>query len=272
MPRIDDDGTVTATTDAITDAKDTSNTDVIDNDNAETDANTSDTATDSQVEDTNALDMPWINPETTKNLIDIAVDILKQTIDNETQTMTSLVGIAVDILTKTIEARKDETPRTDKGYGFKGITLPTLEYTLPKASVRLKDIIISSKTVNYYDINGSPVTPSESTESHAISRIVPVYDGTNVKITAYTILDDENGENGENGKNGSQKIIDELDLGEINLAELKGENKEKKIQEIIENLKKKFKIDSEQENSIKDYLDRLGGVIDALHNTVIDKE
>jgi len=271
MPRINDDGTVTATTDAITDAKDTSNTNANDNDNAETDVitNTSDTATDSQVEDTDAEDMPWINPETTKNLIDIAVDILKQTIDNETQTMTSLVGIAVDILTKTIEARKDDTLGRDKGYGFKGITIPTLEYTLPKSSVRFKDIVISSKTVNYYDNSGSPVTPSESTESHAISRIVPVYDDTNVKITAYTILDDENGENGENG---SQKIIDELDLGEINLAELKGENKEKKIQEIIENLKKKFKIDSEQENSIKDYLDRLGGVIDALHNTVIDKE
>jgi hypothetical protein len=267
MPRIDDDGTVTTTTDAITDAKDTSNTDAI--------TNTSDTATDSQVEDTDAEDMPWINPETTKNLIDIAVDILNQTIDNETQTMTSLVGIAVDILTKTLEARKE-----DKGYGFKGITIPTLEYTLPKSSVRFKDIVISTNHVNYYDNSGSPVTSTESdesdeqsAESNAISRIVPVYDGSNiVKITAYTIEDYENGENGKNGENGSQKIIDELDLGEINLAELKGENKEKKIQEIIENLKKKFKIDSEQENSIKDYLDRLGGVIDALHNTVIDKE
>uniref|UniRef100_A0A6C0D6M8 Uncharacterized protein n=1 Tax=viral metagenome TaxID=1070528 RepID=A0A6C0D6M8_9ZZZZ len=220
-----------------------------------------------EVEDTATEDMSWINPETTKNLIDIAVDILKQTIDNETQTMTSLVGIAVDILTKTIEARKD-----DKGYGFKGFRLPTLEYTLPKASVRFKDIIISTKHVNYYDSKGSPVTPPESSESDEqspesntkiISTIVPVYDGmNNVKITAYTIKDNENGDN---------EILDKLGLGDFNLEELKGENKTEKIQEIIKKLQKKYKIDNAQEESIKEYLGKLGEEIDNLKAVVLEK-
>jgi hypothetical protein len=230
--------------------------------------------TNSEVEDTATEDMPWINPETTKNLIDIAVDILKQTIDNETQTMTSLLGIAVDILTKTIEARTDEIPRTDKGYGFKGITLPTLEYTLPKASVRLKDIVISTKHVNYYDSSGSPVTPSESTESDEqsaesnvkpISRIVPVYDGTNVKITAYTIEDYENGENGEK----NEKIITELNLAEIKLTDLQNpEKKQEIITNIIENLKKDHDVDLDTEKSIEDYLGKLGEAISKLKGNV----
>ena len=226
--------------------------------------------TNSGVEDTVTEDMPWINPETTKNLIDIAVDILKQTIDNETQTMTSLVGIAVDILTKTIEARTNEIPRTDKGYGFKGITLPTLEYTLPKASVRLKDIIISTKHVNYYDREGSPVTPPESDESDEqspesntkiISRIVPVYDSmNNVKITAYTIEDYENGENGEK----NEKILKELNI-DVNLADLKNPDKKPEIiTNIIENLKKDHDIDEDTKKSIEDYLGKLGEAISKL--------
>jgi hypothetical protein len=285
MPRIDDDGTVTtpidttgetndtAETDAIT--NDNAETDAITNDNAETDANPSDTATDSQVEDTATEDMQWINPETTKNLIDIAVDILKQTIDNETQAMTSLVGIAVDILTKTIEARTNEIPRTDKGYGFKGITLPTLEYTLPKASVRLKDIIITTKHVNYYDRKGSPVTPPESDESDEqspesnvkkISRIAPLYDGmNNVKITAYTIEDYENGENGEK----NEKIITELNLAEIKLTDLQNpEKKQEIITNIIENLKKDHDVDGDTEKSIEDYLGKLGEAINRLDGKV----
>jgi len=231
--------------------------------------------TNNEVENTATEDMPWINPETTKNLIDIAVDILKQTIDNETQTMTSLVGIAVDILTKTIEARKDEIPRTDKGYGFKGITLPTLEYTLPKASVRLKDIVISTKHVNYYDSRGSPVTPPESDESDEqspesnvkpISRIVPVYDGmNNVKITAYTIEDYANGENGEK----NEKIINELNLGEIKLTDLQNPKKKQEIiTNIIENLKKDHDVDGDTEKSIEEYLDKLGEAINRLDGNV----
>ena len=303
MPRIDDDGTVTTTTNAdnttndtantdvntnpsvITNNNDTTNTDVnasndvngndttnpdvnaSDNDTTDPDVNASDTATNSAVEDTDAEDMQWINPETTKNLIDIAVDILKQTIDNETQTMTSLLGIAVDILTKTIESRKD------KGYGFKGFTIPTLEYTLPKASVRLKDIVITTKHVNYYDRTGSPVTPPESDGSDeqspesnvkTMSRIVPVYDGTNnVKITAYTIEDYENGENGA-------KIIDELALGDFNLEDFQGENKEKTIEKIINNLKKKYP--HVGENLIKEYLGKLGEAIDQLKSTIVDSK
>ena len=237
-----------------------------------------DADTNSAVEDTATEDMSRINPETTKNLIDIAVDILKQTIDNETQTMTSLLGIAVDILTKTIEARTNETQESrkdNKGYGFKGITLPTLEYTLPKASVRLKDIVIRTKHVNYYDINGSPVTPPESDESDEqssesntklISRIVPVYDGmNNVKITAYTIEDYENGVNGEK----NEKIINALNLAEIKWTDLQNPEKKQEIMtNIIENLKEQYNIGENEEKLLEEYLGKLGEAINKLKGNV----
>lgn len=279
MPRIDEepdektdsenntintiDDTTESTTSGNTDEPVT-NTNTIDNENTNT------MIVDNVSE--NTVDEQWINPETMANLIDIAVDILKQTIDNEKQTMTSLVGVAVDILTKTIEARKGDK---GYGYGFKGFTLPALEYTLPKASVRLKDIVITTKHVNYYDSNGSPITPPESDESDEqspesnvkpISRIVPVYDGmNNVKITAYTIEDYENGVNGEK----NEKIITELNLAEIKLTDL--QNPEKKteiITNIIENLKKDHDVDGDTEKSIEEYLGKLGEAINTLDGKV----
>ena len=209
-------------------------------------------------------------------LVGIAVDILKKKTENDNVPLDKLVGIAVDILKKTTERELDKGFKGFKGFKFKGFLTPfNSDYALPTMTVRLKDIKIFTTDTNYYDSNGSPVTPPESDESDEqspesnvkpISRIVPVYDGmNNVKITAYTIEDYANGENSEK----NEKIINELNLAEIKLTDLQNPEKKQEIMtNIIENLKKDHDVDGDTEKLIQEYLDKLGDAVSKLKGNV----
>jgi hypothetical protein len=185
-----------------------------------------------------------IDPDTLQNLVGIAVNILKQNIDNENQTMTNLVGIAVDILKQSL-----------------GTSTADSIYTMPKPDVRYSDL---SFEVIHKDNGGKPETKS------IISTIRVLYDDENdkLKITGYSIKNGETGETNEIYK----KIIEEL--SDINLGDL-NEPIEKKtiITNIIEKLKKDEKIDQKDEKIAMDYLDiyldKLGEAVNQLKRNVV---
>lgn len=188
-----------------------------------------------------------IDPVPLQDLVEIAVNILKQTIDNENKTMTNLVSIAVDILKQTVGPPPSESI-----------------YTMLKPDVRYKDLTFK---VTHKD-NGQ-----EQPES-TMSTITVLYDDVNdkLKITGYKI---KNGENCENGENGGiyKTIIDELNLGKLNLETLiedlkSPEQKTQIITNIIKNLKEKNKIADNEEKIAIDYLnlylDKLGEAVSKL--------
>ena len=177
-----------------------------------------------------------IDDDTLQSLVGIAVDILKQNIDNENQTMTSLVGIAVDILKQTVG------PPPPK----------SIFYTMPEQDMRYSDL-----TFKVTDTDNGKKQPEL-----VLSKITVKYDDAedSIKITGYDI------KNGD----GSKEILKELDLGDVKISDLSGPHKANKIQEIITKLKNKYPIEGEDEKKIKDYLDNLGEVIDEL-NKIVEK-
>ena len=175
-----------------------------------------------------------IDPYTLQSLVGIAVDILKQNIDNENQTMTSLVGIAVDILKQTVGPAPPESifytmPEQDMRYSGLKFTVTDTD-----KGTKQPELVLSEITVKYDDVRNK------------------------LKITGYDI------KNGD----GSKEIIEELDLGKLKISDLNGPDKSKKIQEIITKLKKKYGIGGEDENKIKEYLENLGKVIEILNEEV----
>jgi len=212
-----------STNSATTDANTTNTTDAT---NTTTDANTTDTTS-----------IPL------QELVEIAVNILKQNIDNENQTMTNLVSIAVDILKQSL-----------------GTSTADSIYTMPKPDVRYSDL---SFEVIHKD-NGGQETKS------IISTITVLYDDVNdkLKITGYKI---DNGETGET--NGIYKTIIE-ELSDINLGDLNEPiEKQAIITKIIEKLKKDEKIDQKDEKIAMDYLDiyldKLGEAVNQLKGNVV---
>jgi len=177
-----------------------------------------------------------IDDDTLQSLVGIAVDILKQNIDNENQTMTSLVGIAVDILKQTVG------PPPPK----------SIFYTMPEQDMRYSDL-----TFKVTDTDNGKKQPEL-----VLSKITVKYDDAedSIKITGYDI------KNGD----GSKEILKELDLGDVKISDLSGPDKANKIQEIITKLKNKYPIEGEDEKKIRDYLDNLGEVIDEL-NKIVEK-
>jgi hypothetical protein len=175
-----------------------------------------------------------IDPYTLQSLLDIAVNILKQKIDNENQTMTNLISIAVDILKQTVG------PPASK----------SMFYTMPEQDMRYSDL-----TLKITDTDKGTKQPEL-----VLSTITVKYDdATNkLKITGYDI------KNGD----GYKEILEELDLGKLEIADLSGPDKADKIEEIITILKEKYGIGGEDENKIKEYLENLGKVIEILNEEV----
>ena len=195
----------------------------------------------------------YVNAEDGKSiplndLVNIAVNILKQTTkkdifddnSNASVPVKALLSIALDILKKTEK--------------------PDKEYSIAQ-SARFKDIVISIETVNKYDKTGSKM---DAKSESILSTITPIYDANNIlKITGYKIEDSKNEATDGN------KLIDELNLAEVNLTEL--QNPEKKpeiIKNIIEILKEKYKIGEDEEKSIQEYLDKLGETVNNLKTNV----
>jgi hypothetical protein len=182
--------------------------------------------------------MSEINPDTLQSLVGIAVNILKQTIDNENQTMTNLISIAVDILKQTVGPPASKSifynmPEQDMRY----IDL-TLTVTDTDKGTKQDKLVLSTITVKYDD------------------------DDDKLKIIGYDI------KNGD----GSKEILKEFDFGDINLADLQDQKKKQEIiKNIVDRLKKEYKIDSAQEKSIKEYLGNLGKEIDNLKDVVVEK-
>jgi hypothetical protein len=175
-----------------------------------------------------------IDRYTLQSLVRIAVDILKQNIDNENQTMTSLVGIAVDILKQTVG------PRAPK----------SSIYTMPEQDMRFSDL-----TFKVTDTDKGKKQPEL-----LLSEITVKYDDARnkLKIIGYNI------KNGD----GSKEILKELDLGKLKISDLSGTDKADKIKEIITKLKKKYNLSDGDDEKIKEYLDNLGKVIEILNQEV----
>lgn len=175
-----------------------------------------------------------IDPDTLQSLVGIAVDILKQNIDNENQTMTNLISIAVDILKQTVG------PPASK----------SSIYTMPEQDMRFSDLTLT-------------VTDTDKGEKQPellLSTITVKYDARNkLKITGYDI------KNGDAGDGIYKKIIDELNLGEINLADLKEPSKKQQIiKNIVDRLKKEFNIGDEEYKKIEEYLEKLAEAVSNL--------
>ena len=143
--------------------------------------------------------------------------------------MKDLLGIAIDILAKTVE------PSTSS------------IFTLPESSVRIKDVVISVQSENN----------SHESSGDVIASIIPKYDGTNIKITAYKILSDS--------KTGSNEIIKTLGLGDINLADLNDATKKQQIiQDVVKKLSDEYKIGEEEYKKIEEYLNNIGDAVNKL--------
>jgi len=184
-----------------------------------------------------------IDDDTLQSLVGIAVDILKQNIDNENQTMTSLVGIAVDILKQTVG------PPPPK----------SIFYTMPEQDMRYSDL-----TFKVTDTDNGKKQPEL-----VLSKITVKYDDAedSIKITGYDI------KNGDAGDGIYKKIIDELNLGEINLADLNDPTKKKQIiKNIVDRLKKEFNIDDEEYKKIEEYLEKLAEAVSNLKKNADELE
>jgi len=193
-----------------------------------------------------------IDPDTLQSLLGIAVNILKQTIDNENQTMTNLVSIALDILKQTVGPPPSESI-----------------YTMPKPDVRYSNLTFE---VTHKD-NGQEQPKS------TMSTITVLYEDVNdkLKITGYSI---DNGENSENSETNEiyKKIIEALNLGDINLEtlieDLKTSKKKEIITDIIKKLTEENKIDQKDEQIAIDYLniylEKLAEAVSKLKGSVVE--
>lgn len=167
-----------------------------------------------------------------KRLIDIGKDIIQKKETDEYGAANKAVNISISII------KENET---NSMFGFLS------NMSLPEQTLRFKNIEISIENRDYYDKDGNEIKPEEN-QFKLMTTIIPVYDESKIQITTYKIM---NGENGEN-------IVDELDLGEIKLEDLIGENKENTIKNIIEKLKNKYNVEDTKFTEIKEYLDKLG--------------
>jgi len=210
-------------------------------------------------------------------LVGIAVEILKKKTENDNVPLDKLVGIAVEILKKTTKKGFFERFKGFKGFNYKGFLTPfKFDYTLPTMTMRLKDIKIFRTDTNYYDSEGTPIEPEEQPETGdadaddkgEVVIIEPVYDGTNITITAYKIFD------GENGSKEKRDTIDLGDLGKFSIIDL--QDAEKK-EEIIEKILQKMGVENKADQVvlIENYLgelveavNRLKGNVDGLSNDV----
>jgi len=231
-----------------------------------------------------------------QGLIEIAVDILKQTIDNENQTMKNLVDVAVSILRTQLQPERGKwfdlfTGKIGfKGFkGFKmGFTMPNFEYTLPSMTVRLKRIVTEEIETDYYDVNGQyskegikkkskttceSIDDSDTDVVNITAVVTPKYDTNDyITIIAYNInpCDKANGELGENdltAKKLENFNIDAISSVNINLKKLNDETYVQQAkQDMLEKLEKNYEKDENMKNFLNKYFTAMHHFIENKNN------
>jgi hypothetical protein len=210
-------------------------------------------------------------PDNRESIIPEATNVLNSpkindAISQAALPMKELLDVAVDILKKNTETKVDSSEIEDVSIipmnDLVNIAADILKQSMGESSDD-ETYTMPKSTVRYKDLKITVTNKDNGQEQpeSTMSTVTVLYDDVNDKLKITGYkIDNESKEN---------EIMKELDLGEINIRKLQDSStRTETIEQIITQLKEQINIAPADEDELKGYLENLGKVIDVLHNTV----